>query len=348
MSWSLNDISFRMAGSGSWQNLLPDTESKQLYGNIYPGGMLLSELENHFHALIQKWHRGNIIKLEDQKLTPLGPIITDEDIGILDPWFKDISDAMCAAVSDHLHTFQSQATDLAKKGTFTQEKYENILTIQICAHTLDSWVFSQLRREMMGTYSPRDFAGTFFFWGYAFANGPDRIFGFSTYGGRAGLGLHVLRSHGLNREPLKILLRQYDTHKLLQQMYAVHMGESPSLSISHSLEEKRLLESMRRVNIIDPEDPFRLAIPVFTNEDMTPAGALYREVTDKIVARFMAQMPELRKRIEKCSFSHCLGSDIYCMLFHLAYSYAADQLVERGTIPDFPQSPGAEWGVWIH
>jgi len=39
---------------------------------------------------------------------------------------------------------------------------------------------------------------------------------------------------------------------------------------------------------------------------------------------------------------------VLCMLFHLSYSYAADTLVDRGVIEDFPKSAGGEWGVWIH
>lgn len=339
-----------MAGSGSWQNLLPDTPSRQLYGAIYPDGISLSELDDHLRPLIQDWVKGNIIRLEDQRVIPIGPIITDEDLDILDPWLKDISETMCIAVWDHLQRYQAQARNLANKESFTQEKYENILTIQICTHTLDSWVFSQLRQEMMGTYSPRDLAGTFFFWGYAFAKGAERIFGFTTYGGRTGLRLHVLRSHGLDREPLKAVLRRYDTFDLLQKLYFGNQERHPSVSdrSSYSPEEKRLLQSMRRINIIEPEDPPRLAIPVFTNKEMTPAVALYREVTERIVARFRTQMPELRELTKRCSFSRGRWSDICCMLFHLTYSYAADRLVESGTIPDFPQSPGAEWGVWIH
>lgn len=349
-----------MAGSGSWQNLLPDTASKQLYAAIYPDGISLSELDDHYRPLIQDWHRGHIIRLEDQHIIPIGPVITDGDLDILDPWLRDISDTMCAAVSEHLEEYRIQAMNLAKNGIFPrkkyerkgyeQEKYENVLTIQICAHTLDSWVFSQLRREMMGTYSPRGSAGTFFFWGYAFSSGAKRIFGFSTYGGRSGLRLHVLRSHGLDREQLKAVLRRYDTHNLLKKLYFGDQGSHSSTSDRppYSHDEEDLLQLMRKVHILEPEDPPRIAIPIFTNKEMASAVTLYQKVTEKIVLRFRAQMPELKILIEMSSFSRCLWSDICCMLFHLAYSYGADQLVERGIIPEFPQSAGAEWGVWIH
>jgi hypothetical protein len=159
----------------------------------------------------------------------------------------------------------------------------------------------------------------------------------------------VLRSHGLDREDLKAVLRQHGTMDLLQHLYYETQVDNPRglRRSTHSATEEVALDAMRRINIVAPDDPPRLAIPAFANEEMRIAANLYRRVTAVIVERFMAQMPVLKQRIAECSFSQCLWSDISCMLFHLAYSYAADTLVEKGTIPEFPQSAGGEWGVWL-
>jgi hypothetical protein len=81
---------------------------------------------------------------------------------------------------------------------------------------------------------------------------------------------------------------------------------------------------------------------------MVPAVELFRTVSGLIMGRIIDRMDGLKELVNRCSFSQCSWSDILCMLFHLAYSYAADKLVEKGTIPDFPQSACGEWGVWIH
>lgn len=348
MSWSMNNISFRMAGSGSWQNLLPDEAAKQLYGQIYPEGRSLSAGDDPIHPYLEAWERGGIIRIEGQRAVPTGPVITDNDLDILDAWFRDISDTMCTAIWDHLPEYQIQAKALAGKTSGTPEQFDNILTIQICAHTLDSWVFSYLREAMMGTYSPRDFAGTFFFWGYGFAHGAKRIFGFTTYGGSTFLRLHVLRSHGLDRERLKTALRQYATMDYLQGLLNPGLGRGAAHRQPASPETERIVDSLRQIKIITDSTPPRLAIPIFTEEAMQRAVQLYQSVTEKIVGRFISRMDDLKLLIEKCSFARCLPSDVLCMLFHLSYSYAADALVEKGTIPEFPQGAGAEWGVWVH
>jgi len=340
-----------MAGSGNWQNLLPDEHAKQLYGKIYPNGIFLADINHQDRVLFNAWEKGDIIKIDKGKVIPIGPVITDNDLVLLDPWIKDISQTMGNAVLKHLTEYHRQARKMAHKGTYTREKFENILTIQICAHTLDSWVFSQLRKEVIGTYSPRDFAGTFFFWGYGFSSGAKRIFGFTTYGGSRWVQVHILRSHGLDREGLKSLLIRYGTMDLIEQLYlnVQAIDDQKRLNrISNFVGKSPNLESLRKFHLAEPDDPPRLAIPVFTQEDMIPAANLYQKVTRIIFNRFMDNMEDLRKRAVDCSFAQCTWSDVLCMLFHLSYSYAADLLVVKGVIPEFPQSAGGEWGVWIH
>ena len=67
-----------------------------------------------------------------------------------------------------------------------------------------------------------------------------------------------------------------------------------------------------------------------------------------IASAFTAGSTELHDIIPQCSFAACSLPDVLCMVFHLAYSYCTDALVEAGVIPDFPQEAAGEWGVWIH
>jgi hypothetical protein len=274
----------------------------------------------------------------------------DDDLVTLNPWFQDISDSMCTAVLEHLPEYQSLASIMAGNVASNKRRLDNILTIQICAHTLDSWVFAQLRKEHIGTYPPRDFAGDFFFWGYAFATGPQRIFGFTTYGGWGRPRLHMIRSHGLDRSTIIALLRRRDTWDYLQHIFSsLHTNDRvTSRGDLHQAQEGKVVDSLKNVGILEGDDPPRLAIPIFTGRTMEQAITTYEAVSGKIVSHINDRMKKLEDLVSQCSFAKCSWSDILCMLFHLSYSYAADKLVERVTIPEFPKSAGGEWGVWIH
>jgi hypothetical protein len=202
---------------------------------------------------------------------------------------------------------------------------------------------------LIGTYPPRDFAGTFFFWGYAFAAGPQRIFGFTTYNGLDEKQLHMIRSHGLDRRNLKDLLNQRKTWDYLSR-YIKGREEGPGADLldwPQSPAWKTVEGSLQNAGLLTSDDPPQLAIPFFAYRHGETISELCREISKKITDPFMAGMEDLKDLIGLCSFAQCSRPDVFCMLFHLAYSYAADQLVEKGVIPDFPISAGGEWGVWI-
>ncbi|MBW2092843.1 MAG: hypothetical protein JRI34_12080, partial [Deltaproteobacteria bacterium] len=328
MSWSLNSVSYRMSGSGSWQYLLPDEHARRIYVKIYPETENLNHLQDQAKEHLTAWRQAKIIKIEGRKVVSLGPIMTDRDLEILDPWFKHISDSMCAAVLKRLPDYHLMALRLAGGKSAPEQKVKNIFTIQICAHTLDSWIFALLRRELIGAYPPRDFAGYFFFWGYAFARGPQRIFGFTTYRGPGGKGLHVIRSHGLDRERLKAVLRRRDTYDFLERITsgALTGGISVSSEDVSYADMKNNMDSLRSVNILTPDDPPRLSIPVFAVHEMKLAAELYEAAARETMGVFLASLDELKVLVKRCSFARCAWPDILCMLFHLAYSYAADKL----------------------
>ncbi|MBW2623385.1 MAG: hypothetical protein JRD68_10805 [Deltaproteobacteria bacterium] len=348
MSWSMNSVSYRMSGAGSWQNLLNSEALEQLYADIYPKGARVPKTNENLLQVFKTWDKAAIVRLEDDIVFPLGPLMMDEDLAILKPWFDDIAEVMCRSVRERLLDYNQLASALSPGAD--SRSIDNILTILIGAHTLDSWVFSALREELIGTYSPRNFAGDFFFWGYAFSQGPQRIFGFTSYGGLGWRRIHVIRSHGLDRESLKSVLRQRDSLAFLHSLYAKMEpgGDQSGERILSPPKSDNLAAALRRAHLIDSADPPGLAIPFFGDRDMRRAARLYQAVSNKIVDRFKEQMGELKALVGQCSFARCTWSDVLCMLFHLSYSFAADRLVEDGTLAEFPQSAQGEWGVWIH
>ncbi len=349
MGWSLSSVSFRMSGSGSWQNLLPDETSRRLYADIYPMGRPLSYGSGNLLKLFPSWEQAGIVRFEKEKVIPLGPIMTNDDLAILNPWFQNISSFMSQTVIEQSKDYRKLASNLAKGDSLPKQEAANLLTILICALTLDSWVFSWLRMEVIGTYPDRGFSGNFFFWGYAFATGPQRIFGFTTYNGLGGNQLHMIRAHGLNREVIKDLLNYRTTWDYLDQMLwgRWKKGDNGTEEFPMKGPAEKIGNRLQEVGLLTTETFPRLAIPFFDDIDREEITRLCRRTAQKIADHWVAEMTSLDFLIKQCSFARCLHPDVLCMLFHLAYSFAADQLVALGVIPDFPERAGGEWGVWI-
>jgi hypothetical protein len=349
MGWSLSSVSFRMSGSGSWQNLLPDESSGRFYAEIYPLGTSLPTIPGHLRKLLPAWIQAAIVRLENEKVVPLGPIMNDDDLKVFNPWFQDISGFMCQAVLERMDDYRALASNLGRDHPLQKREMDNLLTILICALTLDSRVFSGLREEVIGSYPPRGVAGNFFFWGYAFATGPQRIFGFTTYNGLDGKQLHMIRSHGLDRQGIKELLRRRSTWDYLDDLISdqerVGRTEPQGKEQNHAL--KKTARSLQEVGLLTQDQPPFLAIPVFDNSDGKTIAELCVNTSRKIMDYFMAQLNDLENLTSRCSFARCSRPDVICMLFHLAYSYTTDRLAEKGVISDFPKSAGGEWGVWI-
>ena len=348
MSWSINTVSYRMAGSGSWQYLLADEESEKFYSSIYPSGIKLSKMNKTQKMLIATWQRADIIKIVDEKAIPIGPIMTDGDLMILKEWFEDQTLTMCDAIKTNLNDYQALAGKIA--GNTDSAQYQNILTIMICAHTLDSMVFSHLRKTVMGSYIPRGSVGTFYFWGYGFSKGPKRIFGFTSYGGYGNAAIHVIRSHALDREKLKQVLQNRALAGFLNEKYIApkFLGTSTADVSTFSPNDIKKMENLQATHLVDKRHPNQLAIPVFNGDNMRKSSELYFKASTHITTNFMKKMNDLGSLVKQCTFARCPSADVLCMLFHLAYSYAADALVEEGVVAEFPESATAEWGVWIH
>ena len=339
------NISFRMAGTGDWQNLLPNEETRQLYARIYPDGALLKDIDDSFTKTIMFWQQAGIATIVGQQVVPLGPIMTDHDLEILADWFRDISNCMSGAIQRQLPDYRLLAETMCGSAT-PKHKVDNVVTILTCAQALDIWSFRVLRRELIGHYPKRGSAGRFFFWGYAFSGGPENIFGVSTYGRGETVRLSIIRSHRLDRGILPALLRQADMMTYLTALCFPDRVAPKEYLLPDKAED--IVHRLREVHLLKPENPPRLAIPILPDRDIESASQLHRRVSAEILHAFTTQMGQLQDLTRRCSFAGCFLVDVLSMIFHLAYSYAADNLIITGSIPDFPNRASGEWGVWLH
>lgn len=350
MSWSLKAVSFRMSGSGSWKRLLPDEASQSLYGETYPKGRPCAQIiPSLSQDLFLVWKEASIVEVDGEWTFPLGPIMTDEDLQVLRLWFSDLASGMADAVKERIEDYRLLSWELGGGYEASPAAVDNILTILICALTLDSWVFSRLREEVIGTYPFRGRAGNFFFWGYAFAEGPQRIFGFTTYGGLRGRRLHMIRSHGLDRRAVKKVLERRENWAGLTGLLRTPV---PSRSPTESENPGfycwgKNLDALAAAGLVNRDDPSRPAVPLFNETDQGKIFRLCGDVSRRIMDRLLQALGDFEALLPRCSFARCSRSDVLCMLFHLAYSYATDRLVEEGLVPDFPERAGGEWGIWI-
>jgi len=345
MSWSPANISFRMAGTGNWQVLLPDAETRQLYAQIYPGGQLVQQIEDKFRDIIMLWQKADIATTVGGHLVPLGPIMMSEDLQVLNPWFDDISDDICRTIRQYLPHYKRLANNLSGGSHATKDRIDNMLTILVCAEALDIWTFRVLRHRIIGPHPNRAPAGRFFFWGYAFSNGPGRIFGVTTYGRGEAVRISVIRSHGLNRGQLPGLLRDEPIFNFIKDIFLRNHAGYPRNRVPKGMVETIL--RLREIGLLEPDEPLRLSVPILTDGDIQKTSRLHTQVSSEITSDFGARMANLRDLISQCSFAKCSLTDVLSMIFHLAYPYATDRLVLTETIPDFPQQAGGEWGVWL-
>ena len=336
-------VSYRMAGARTWQGVLPDEQARRLYSRLYPAASLDS-VDERFETTIASWLEAGIASLSGRRLIMLGPLMTDGDLNVLGSWFDRTSDSMSQAISEYLRDYRALAESLCGGAAAREHKVDNLMTILVCAQALDMETFRVLRREVMGRYPSRGPAGRFFFWGYACSGGPRRIFGVTTYGRAQTVRVSVLRSRGLKRGALPTLLRLEPALALLA---ALCKGRSTG-GMGTPGETQEMVRRLRDVALLEPDDAPRPAVPVLGDRDLARASRLNDRVSQGIASAFTSELAGLYDIIPRCSFAACALPDILCMVFHLAYSYCADALVEAGMIPDFPQEAGGEWGVWIH
>jgi hypothetical protein len=330
MSWSLTDVSFRMAGRGDWRRLLPDEASRRGYARAYPDGAAVEQLSTSTRQLAGRWEEAGIAVVEGGRIVPASPIVTDADLRVLSSWFADVASAMADVVATDMPALRRCSKELCASDAHAREA--NVLTILACAHALDLEAWRHVRLTLAGPHPQRGHAGHFFFWGYAFASGPRHIFGVSTYV-VGELRLAILRSHALDRGELPALLRDPSAVRSLALTFA---GLDPPL-------DSRLVAAR-----LVAAPPAHLSVPVFDGPAWRRASGVVTRLGTALAVAFAARVPSMGELLPACTFARARRDDVLAMLFHLAYSYAAGALVYRGLVPPFPSSALGEWGVWAH
>ncbi|KPK79843.1 MAG: hypothetical protein AMJ81_12715 [Phycisphaerae bacterium SM23_33] len=175
-------ISFSMAGSGNWQRWFPDDAACALYERIYPGGAALDELAAEQRRRVQEWQAPGFVKIDRGNVSPLVPVFTDEDESELATWFSQVGQQAAAVVAGRIGEYRELAEALSGRGGVPSDY---LLTILLCAHTLDVGTLEELHKGILGSPPARAGGGHYFFWGrtarsdgtYGFGVNTNRLFG---------------------------------------------------------------------------------------------------------------------------------------------------------------------------
>lgn len=88
-----------------------------------------------------------------------------------------------------------------------------------------------------------------------------------------------------------------------------------------------------------------LTMPVFNSSVMEKLEKLYSSTSEELAQVFSLSIEKIK--LNELSFANCSLKDVFCMLFHIGYSYVTDSLIEQGVLSDFPKEITDSWGMWI-
>jgi len=171
-------INFSMAGSGSWRSWFPDDSAHALYERIYPGGARLDQLQGDERERVLDWQAPGFVKDREGMVVPHVPVFTDEDGSALAGWFSGVTEQAAAVVAERIGEYRDLAGDLSDQ---SQASSDNLLTILLCAHTLDSGTLEQLEQNLLGSPPPRAGSGDYFLWGNAARHDRTCSFGVNSF-----------------------------------------------------------------------------------------------------------------------------------------------------------------------
>jgi len=171
-------IHFMMAGSGNWRSWLPDDSAHALYERIYPGGARLDQLQRDERERVLEWQAPGFVTDREGMVVPLVPVFTDEDDSALAGWFSGVTEQAVAIVAERIGEYRDLAGDLSEQGRASSD---NLLTILLCAHTLDCGTLEQLEQNIFGSPPPRAGSGNYFVWGRSARPGRTCSFGISSF-----------------------------------------------------------------------------------------------------------------------------------------------------------------------
>ena len=172
-------ISFYMAGSGNWGKWFPDKNAYALYDRLYPKGLSLTELSQPDQAQIAEWQKPRFVEIKNGVVIPLVPIFTDADNHELAHWFTSVTQQATTIIAGQIDDYRDLAEDLSDGGQIPRDY---LLTILICAHTLDVGTLHRLQAGIMGEPPQRADSGSYFLWGETATRDLTNFFGVNSYG----------------------------------------------------------------------------------------------------------------------------------------------------------------------
>jgi hypothetical protein len=345
----LTDIQYFTAGSGDWRRLLPAGPVRDFYGQIYPRGRRWADLPVPLLEACRAWVECDLARADGDRLTPLIPIMLQQDREVLQPWVESLAAETVAAVREAL----SPLRQIAGSWSDSWNSVAHLISILIL-WSVNLWVLARLLDAPLGPHPRHGTTGRYFIWGEAMGGGPVFISGIRTFQSSRGDGLCLLVSRLVARPVLQESRRLYAPVRGISavDLLAALAWEGPSLEAlaqRWSVDERVLrcwCAEQVKAHVLSADGPPRVRVPVFGPEaliEMTP-------VCDGIAERITAWMLEdgvFDFLLEQCSFARCPRSAVLCMVWHTSYYEATDCLVAQDILPPFPSLAEGEWGVWL-
>jgi hypothetical protein len=344
-----NPVQFFTTGFGDWRRVLPAGEGRDFYMQIYPTGIRWETLPTPMLEACRAWVECDFARADGDRLTPLIPILTQPDRGLLHPWFDALASYTADRVVDALPAFRH----LAEQFRTSRHTAEHILTILIL-WTINMWVLRRLLVGPMGRHPAHGDTGRYFIWGEEWGAGPTSITGIRVTRGTAGYALCLIISRLVERPGLKNARQLYaqvggvSAVDLLAKLIA-HHPSLPALAQRWGVGAatlQRWLDEQRSVRVITPDEPPQVCVPIFGPRAVAQLAPVCGGVARHIIA-WLGEDSLLESLLEGCSFAHCPQPTIFCMLWHNSYYAATDRLIAQGVLPAFPTAAAGEWGVWM-
>jgi hypothetical protein len=115
---------------------------------IYSMGVPLDQLAKKERERVSAWEAAQVSKLDNGTIMALTPVFTEEDASELASWSAQLTEQSVAIVTRHIAEYRQLADGLAEGA---QVPPDYLITILLCAHTLDVGTLEQLHRKLLGT-----------------------------------------------------------------------------------------------------------------------------------------------------------------------------------------------------
>jgi hypothetical protein len=158
----MSTIRFNMAGSGNWQSWFCDDRAISLYRRIYNEIVHLRQLPDEDQNRVRHWLAPSFVVVRAGAVVPLIPVLTNADVARLTPWLSHVTDAGVAIIAGQAGRYRELANIFSAERSVPADY---LLTILLCAYTLDLGALGHLHRGLLGQPPDRAGTGRYFLWG---------------------------------------------------------------------------------------------------------------------------------------------------------------------------------------